>query len=304
MNAPAHLFLAVVGLPLAIMAETAPRSSADYHVTAEMTAGSGGSSTSANYAQEAVLETVAGVSALALPAGEDSVVKQGYIAQLYDVVALDLVAAPEVVDENSAGQLSAWKRLDDDTFLAVQAETVAWSIQSGPLAAIQPSGGFTTQAVFANAVATARRELEGLTGMVEIQVRDVDDDNFGSYAGDDLPDAWQVQFFGQEHPLAGPGLDADGDGYLNSWEYLAGTHPGDGSSYFRLKVIHPNSETAPSLQWPSLLGRHYEVQTCPSLTEAGWQTVATLPGTGEDITWTHLQADTGGREFYRVIARF
>jgi len=47
-------------------------------------------------------------------------------------------------------------------------------------------------------------------------------DNFRSYAGDGLLDGWQVQYFGQNNPKAGPSVDATGTGQTNLFKCVAG----------------------------------------------------------------------------------
>ena len=70
---------------------------------------------------------------------------------------------------------------------------------------------------------------------------DTDPDNFGSYAGDGLNDHWQYEFFGPDNPLAGPAIDADADGDVNRFEFVAGVDPTDPQSCFRLS-LHPVPE--------------------------------------------------------------
>ena len=61
-------------------------------------------------------------------------------------------------------------------------------------------------------------------------------DNFGSYAGDGLGDDWQVQYFGQNNPNAGPLRDPNGDGQTNAFEDTAGLVPNDPNSRFTFTI--------------------------------------------------------------------
>jgi len=63
-------------------------------------------------------------------------------------------------------------------------------------------------------------------------VINVGNDDFGSYAGDGLDDAWQVSYFGSDNPNAAPGADPDGDFMSNRGEYIAGTIPTNATSHF------------------------------------------------------------------------
>ena len=53
--------------------------------------------------------------------------------------------------------------------------------------------------------------------------------------GDGLPDSWEMRYFGT---LSHTGAeDSDGDGFSNKQEFLAGTDPTNGASYFRILAI-------------------------------------------------------------------
>ncbi len=48
---------------------------------------------------------------------------------------------------------------------------------------------------------------------------------FGDDDGDGLPDAWELEFFGDLSQ--GPEMDFDGDGAINVDEYIGGSNPAD-----------------------------------------------------------------------------
>ncbi|MEN9021767.1 MAG: hypothetical protein ABF370_14810, partial [Verrucomicrobiales bacterium] len=80
------------------------------------------------------------------------------------------------------------------------------------------------------------------------------DDDFGSYAGDGLPDDWQVQYFGEDNADAGPNVDADGDGDSNLYEYHARLLPNDPTSFLSITLTPDATEggRAPdALSWES-----------------------------------------------------
>lgn len=264
----------------------------------------GGRASSQHYDSQGSFGSIGGVSSANVPAPGGTVARQGYIAQLYEVVGLTVAATGASVNEGAPTQLRAWERLHDETLIAIPAESVAWSLITGPVVSIQSSGQVTTRAVFSDTTTTIQGALRGFTAQAVFNVTNNDPDNFGSYAGDSLPDDWQVQHFGQNNPSAKPGLDADKDGYLNSSEYLAGTLPGDPSSYFRLKMIRPQVQAPALLEWTSLNGRTYEVQSSRNLLDSAWETLATLPGTGQVMQWSSAGGTLGRRRFYRVIVRF
>lgn len=151
--------------------------------------------------------------------------RTGFSGQLYDATALDVEATPLTLNETSTRQLSADLLFDDDTREPLLANTITWSIQSGPLASISTSGLATAAAVYQSSAAIIQAAHSGVTGTLSLTVLETIADNFGPYAGDRLPDAWQVQFLGLNNPLGGPADDADADGFTNLLEFAFGTDP-------------------------------------------------------------------------------
>jgi hypothetical protein len=128
-------------------------------------------------------------------------------------------------------------------------------------------------------------------------------DNFGTYAGDTIDDAWQVQFFGLDNPKAGPNADADGTGQTNLFKYVAGLSPIDHSSRF-VVAIEPVSGQPGQMQVvfsPLVAGRTYTVVAKSSLADPSWVALAgpTQSDSGQQRTVTDLHF-TGVRKFYRV----
>ncbi|MEN3940925.1 hypothetical protein WJU23_06510 [Prosthecobacter sp. SYSU 5D2] len=298
------LIMASVGMNLPASAMALERESQAYQIVTESINSGGGSGGSADYQQDASFGIVGGLSTA--PAGEAglSMIKHGYIGQLYEEQALEISVSPESVPERTNGQLSVLKRLDDDTFLAVDPETLQWNVMSGPVSAITAEGGFTSQTVFADTTAMVRADVPHMSGEFSFLVTNTDTDDFGIYAGDGLEDAWQVEFFGEENSLGAPHLDPDGDSLSNAHEYLAGTIPKDPASVFRLKVLYPPNSAQPVLQWKSLPGRFYEVQSSSNLLEEDWTSLATVEGIAGDIIWPDPRPVPMARAMYRVIVRY
>ncbi|MDZ8119958.1 hypothetical protein [Pontiella agarivorans] len=92
------------------------------------------------------------------------------------------------------------------------------------------------------------------------------------YAGDldhdGLPDAWEVQYFGDpDHPLAYADADADGDLRDNWAERIMGTDPTHTSSV--LKISNPwDTPSGQVLQWDAVPGRVYSIAWTDHLTNA------------------------------------
>ena len=93
-------------------------------------------------------------------------------------------------------------------------------------------------------------------------------------------------------------LTDDGDGLSNGEEYLVGSHPGSGASFF--KVAAAPAEGAPGqlvLSWNSVPGRRYEVLWSPDLATP-FAPLAEI--TAAAATTTHPVAMGGVLGFYRV----
>jgi hypothetical protein len=231
------------------------------------------------------------------------IARAGYIAQLYDITGLVVNSAQPSVNENESVQLAAWQLLDDTTFLAVDANAVTWGVAVAPIASISASGLATAQTVYEDTPASVEGSLGGFTGALNLTVLNVSRDDFGAYAGDGIDDAWQYQYFGLDNPLAAPGLDPDGDGGTNAFEFTAGLVPTDPSSRFRLHLEGvPGQPSRRNVVFtPRLDGRTYTVQSRAALESGLWQP---LPGfiqsdNGAERTVTDLNA-TGAKKFYRV----
>ena len=290
-------------LPLtASLAMAGSRTSASYSIAAETADAGGRRIASANYTSDGSAGGVAGISTVVAPV---AAAKHGYIGQLFDVTGLTLTAATLNVNEGTTDQLGAWQLLDDATFLAVPAVSVAWSVASGPLTGIDASGLATASLVYQDTAATAQGIYLGQTGTLGLTVKNVSLDDFGAYAGDGLDDAWQVQYFGQPpNANAGPNVDFDGTGQTNFFKYIAGLNPLDPTSRFTLAIQSvPGQPAQKNLVFaPRLTGRTYTVTFRPALATGSYAPLAnpSAPSdAGPQRTITDLSAG-GAAKFYRV----
>lgn len=278
----------------------APRTSQNYAVSAETIDTGGARVQSANYRVDASLAALGGISSAA---GIDTV-KHGYAGQLYDPVALR-VSAPssDALNENTSRQLEAVPVADDTTTLpALNPSLVQWSVLSGPVA-ISTSGVATAATVYADRPAAISGTANGLSGQWNLTVLNVGLDDYGSYAGDGIDDAWQVNYFGENNSNAAPAADPDGDGQHNLFEFTAGLAPDDPNSLFRLRIDNVAGQPGHRrlIFSPRLADRTYVPQFRASLTSGEW---APLPGTietenGTERTITDPNA-TGAAKFYRI----
>jgi uncharacterized repeat protein (TIGR03803 family) len=121
----------------------------------------------------------------------------------------------------------------------------------------------------------------------------------GDGDGDGLPDSWEVAHFGSSSdPRAQPDLDPDADGFTNLSEYMAGTTPVSSSS--RLAIVDETfpSSTSFKIDWQSVVGKTYEVQS--SIDMITWTTVTSVTAASTTTTWTNTELSGIGKKFYRV----
>jgi hypothetical protein len=277
------------------------RSSASYTIPAEVTDAGGGRAISVRYTHDGSMGAIAGTSA-ALPS---LTLTAGFLSQLSSAGFM-LTAASRNVPEGSPVQLSATIRQEDGTEIIVPAASVAWSVHSGPISAINAGGLATAGLVALNTVATVMGTYNGQTAALGITVMDTIPDNFGSYAGDGLPDDWQTQFFGVDHPLAGPASDPDGDGHSNQFEFTAGLVPTDSLSRFLLRVDPVLNMPAQKnvVFAPIVAGRTYTVEFAATSTSGPWALLTGAPQSDNGSVRTVTDTNAAGpKKFYRVMIR-
>ena len=281
-------------------AHAGSRSSASYSIVTESFDAGGGKSASALYSTDASIGTVTGIATAAVPA---VAAKNGYIGQLFEVTGLTLTAVALNVNEGTTDQLGAWLALDDASFLAVPAASVTWSVLSGPLTGLSAGGLATAGIVFQDTAATAQGVFSGNIGTLAMTVKNVNTDDYGTYAADGIDDAWQNQFFGLNTPNAAPTVDFDGTGQTNLFKYLAGLNPLDGSRFtLRIAPVAGQPGQKALVFSPRLTDRTYNVTARPALTTGSYVPL-TNPSAPSDAgpqrTITDLSAG-GAAKFYRV----
>ncbi len=270
-------------------------SSANYTVVADTVASAGQRSTSDNYTAD---QSLADFGSAGTSAG--STLLQGYTGQLYDPASLTLTATPPAVSELAASQLSAVSMNDDGTSAPVPASEILWSIVSGPVLQISTSGLVTTGAVYADSTTGLSGQWRGLTGLAGLTILDTDPDNYHNYAGDGVPDAWQVSYFGPDNPNGEAGADPDADGQDNAFEYRAGLLPNDASSWFNIAMSTAGPTRRDIEFGPVVSGRSYRLQWSSDLVH--WRDVASPLLISDDGHQRILQ-DSEAREdrkFYRI----
>ncbi|MEZ5385844.1 MAG: hypothetical protein R3F13_10040 [Prosthecobacter sp.] len=290
--------LFLTALLFTALAHAGPRNSTDYRVATDSTDAGGKRAASVSYTNEGSVGGVSGTSDAAAPV---TTAKAGYMGQLYEVTALQIAASPATVNELGTRQLGAAQVLDDLTTIVVPPSSIAWSVSSGPLSSIDADGLATAAAVYTDTAAVAQGSFAGVNGTLNLTVLDTIPDNFGSYAGDGIADDWQQQYFGLNNPNAAPGLDPDGDGHTNQFEFTAGLNPVNSVARFLLSTERVTGQIN-IVFGPVLAGRTYTVKSSLMLgAGAMWEDLTSFSTSDDGSTRTVTDLDAGGtRKFYRV----
>lgn len=276
-----------------------------YTHTPEAIGALGGSSGSAIYTNVGTAGGFAGTAAG--PGGISA--KSGFVGQLFEVIGLVLAGIQPSVNEGGALQLTAAQLYDDLTQNPVPPAAVAWSVLAGPIASINPAGLLTATLVYQDTLGSVQGTYAGWNGFLQVAVKNIHNDDYCSYASDGIDDAWQVQYFGQDNPLAGPSADVNGTGQDNRFKFLAGLHPTAASDdpfyLFRVRakpVAGQPGQREISFD-PIVSGRTYTVQFSTDLAAGNWSDLVGFqqpPDTG--LTRTVVDVNAGSaRRFYRVL---
>jgi hypothetical protein len=128
-------------------------------------------------------------------------------------------------------------------------------------------------------------------------------DRSASSWNDGISDAWRLLNFGTiSDPSSAASADPDGDGASNWQEYLAGTDPLNAASVFKLNAGATAGSSVFNLQWPTVVGKHYTLQSSPSGTPGTWTTLlSNVAGSGNPMNWS----DTSGAQakFFRATVQ-
>lgn len=291
----------LTALLLTVPAHAGQRSSGDYSVPADATDAGGKRATSMRYTNDGSVGGVGGTVGAPAP---QTTAKSGYVGQIFEVTALQITTTAATVNELGTLQLAASQLLDDLTSIVVSPASVAWSVTSGPLTGIAANGAATAGAVYADTPAAAQGSFAGLSGTLILTVLDTIPDNFGSYAGDGIGDDWQQQYFGIGNPNAAPGLDPDGDGHTNLFEYIADLDPVSSVARFLLNSSRVTGQPGQMdiVFSPVVPGRTYTVKSSPTPgAGATWEDLTNFSTSNDGDTRTVTDLDAGGtRKFYRV----
>lgn len=288
-----------------VSAQSPIRGSTAYTVTSE-SLDSVGSAVSAGVYN--IRESVGGITtkpAVSTPNSALYSYNGGFIGQSPNLVGFVAEGAAPTVSEMGSIGLRGWLLYSDFTQARVEGGDIQWAVTGGP---VQASGAMAQAgAVFDDTPATLQASYGGQTATFSLLVRDSTPDNFGAYAGDGLPDSWQVAHFGLNNPLAAPGADASGTGQSNQFKYLAGLDPLDPAARFTIEAAavpgQPGQRTV-TFQ-PLAAGRTYTVEWTADPASGVWNPLASWISfdQGNARSVTDLTAD-GPKRVYRVRIAF
>jgi len=130
------------------------------------------------------------------------------------------------------------------------------------------------------------------TSLVVRSVAITDDDNDGMH------DGWEIETFGSTN-AADQSSDFDLDGMIDYDEYVSWTDPTDRSDLLRITAIEIQDDTV-MLQFPSVEGLTYHIESLPTPGATNATAIATIPGTGQIISSPAISASAIESGFLRI----
>jgi hypothetical protein len=247
----------------------------------------------------ALVGSIGGIVGVCTAAPPTETVKHGYIGQLTEVSALSVTSAPASVNEGATSQLSGLATLDDDSQSVLGGGDMTWGAATYPLASITASGLVTAAAVYGSAAGQVSGNYLGTTGGTVVLVLDVNPDNFGLYAGDGVPDGWQVQYFGVNNPLGMAGA-TNCSGQNNLYTYTADLDPTNPASCFKIVALSNEPPSRVVYFLPASTGRVYALQFSTGLASGAWTHVTPLTNWGNGGVYGLGDTNTASPRYYRV----
>jgi hypothetical protein len=121
---------------------------------------------------------------------------------------------------------------------------------------------------------------------------------------DGMPDAWETAYGFNPNSDADAHQDADGDGFTNLQEFLAGTGPHSSSSRFTTPVpLLPALPGGPlTLQFTAPANRSYTIESRTGLVSGAWQTILDVPPSQTNRTISLTNTPDGSMiRMYRLV---
>lgn len=125
------------------------------------------------------------------------------------------------------------------------------------------------------------------------------DPSFSDLDGDGMPDSWESENGLDANDASDAAGDPDKDGFTNLEEYLTGTVPRAGDSFFKASILSTEGGEAVTLSWSSVVGRTYTVLFTDDLANE-FVPLTTIQASGE-ITSHVVNQQTRG--FFKVLSK-
>ena len=290
-----NLFFALVLLASLATAAWAGRTGGAYDIRAESVDNGGRTVASANYSIDGSLGAIGGVAT-----GTVAALKAGYVGQLTDVTGLSVTATPASVNEGATTQLGGAAVMDDATITPLAPGETVWLAASPAVTGINGSGLLTAGTVCTATWVRVDGACLGVTGTARVLVLNSDPDNYGIYAGDGIPDAWQVRYFGVDNPV-GLASATNCTGRSNLYSYTADLDPTDPASVFEIVAVSNQPPNRVLYFKTTSAARVYRLQYSTNLVAGSWANLpGQVPAPGQAGQMSLSDTNTAAPRFYRV----
>ena len=124
--------------------------------------------------------------------------------------------------------------------------------------------------------------------------------------GNNISDTWEQQFFPSPWPVPTCQTDADGDGFFDCAEFIAGTNPTNAVSHLRLlqpTVFYQGGIPKLRFQWPSVPGHEYRLQGLSRFDFQTWIDYSWVRATTGTTSWIISAPEESDPFIYRVEVR-
>ena len=233
--------------------------------------------------------------------GATATLKSGYIGQLTETTNLTLTADVNPVNEGGSSQLGGIAFQDDATVTVLVGSNISWSVPALPATGITLAGQISLTNVYADTSLIVTGSYLGVTGAGTLLVLDGNPDNYGMYAGDGVPDGWQVQYFGINNPSALAGVtNITGHNNLNT--YIADLNPTNPASCLKIMTITNQVPNRLVYFLPASTGRVYALQYSTNLVSGSWTNVTPVTNWGNGGTCWLADTNLSSR-FYRIMVQ-
>ena len=271
--------------------------SAAYQIQHEALTAGGQNSVSTHYSQAT---SIGGISGGISSSQAGLAAKHGFVGQLHDYSSLQVTIPLSTPPEGSTSQASAIATCDDGAITHLLGNDLRWAPLTGPIESITNLGQISWGAVYTPTPASLRGTFRGLSSYVNVEIQNVDNDNFGLYSNDEIDDGWQVLFFGPDNPDAAPEADPSGNGQNNLFKYTAGLDPTNPTSRFLIigTTDGASGKFRLAIQ-PCFEDRNYEIVASDDLKI--WASIGVEEIESEGDRRVFLADTAVNARFYRVI---